>query len=56
MRDEAPGEERGQRPSMTSESERILSLYQRHAHHWDEDRGRSLFEKPWLDRLLALDT
>lgn len=39
---------------MTSESERIIDLYQRHAHRWDKDRGRSLFEKPWLDRFLAL--
>ena len=39
---------------MTSESERIIDLYQRHAQSWDKDRGRSLFEKPWLDRFLAL--
>jgi SAM-dependent methyltransferase len=29
-------------------------LYQRHAADWDKERGRSLFEKPWLDRFLAL--
>lgn len=39
---------------MSSPSERIVSLYQRHADDWDRDRGRSLFEKAWLDRLLAL--
>jgi SAM-dependent methyltransferase len=39
---------------MTSESWNIIGLYQRHAHEWASDRGRSLFEKPWLDRFLAL--
>jgi SAM-dependent methyltransferase len=39
---------------MTSESDRIIDLYQRKAANWDADRGRSLFEKPWLDRFLAL--
>jgi SAM-dependent methyltransferase len=39
---------------MASEAERIIGLYQRHAAEWDKDRGRSLFEKPWLDRFLAL--
>ena len=39
---------------MTSEAERIVSLYQRHADHWDRVRGRDLFERPWLDRFLAL--
>lgn len=37
-----------------SEAERIISLYERHAHEWDLERGKSLFEKPWLDRWLAL--
>jgi 2-polyprenyl-3-methyl-5-hydroxy-6-metoxy-1,4-benzoquinol methylase len=41
-------------PAMASESERIMDLYQRHATDWDRDRGRSLFEKPWFDRFLAL--
>lgn len=31
----------------------IVGLYQRHAALWDESRGRSLFERPWLDRFLA---
>lgn len=32
----------------------IVDLYQRHARAWDDARGRSLFERPWLDRFLAL--
>ena len=39
---------------MVSDAERIINLYQRHARDWDKERGRVLFEKPWLDRLLAL--
>lgn len=39
---------------MNPEAERIIGLYQRHADHWDRTRGRDLFEKPWLDRFLAL--
>jgi SAM-dependent methyltransferase len=35
-------------------AERIVDLYERHAREWDADRGRSLFEKPWLDRFAAL--
>ncbi len=38
---------------MTSEAERIVNLYQRHADHWDRVRGRDLFEKGWLDRFSA---
>jgi SAM-dependent methyltransferase len=41
-------------PAMASEFERIMDLYQRHAIDWDRERGRDLFEKPWLDRFLAL--
>ena len=40
---------------MQSDSERIIDLYQRHALLWDEERSRSLFEKAWLDRFLALN-
>jgi SAM-dependent methyltransferase len=36
------------------DAERIIGLYQLHADHWDRIRGRNLFEKPWLDRFLAL--
>jgi hypothetical protein len=40
---------------LTSEAGRIISLYQRYAEEWDRVRGRSvLFERPWLDRFLAL--
>jgi SAM-dependent methyltransferase len=39
---------------MSLPSERIVSLYQRHATDWDKERGRSLFEKDWLERFLAL--
>jgi len=40
---------------VTSESERIVGLYQRHAAVWDRLRSPgSLFERPWLDRFLKL--
>ena len=40
---------------MPSPSEQIVGLYQRHAAAWDRLRSPgSLFEKPWLDRFLAL--
>jgi SAM-dependent methyltransferase len=39
---------------MESESEKIIGLYQRHADDFDRERGRTLFETPWLDRFLAL--
>jgi SAM-dependent methyltransferase len=39
---------------MSFPSERIISLYQRHAVEWDKERGSSLLEKAWLDRLLTL--
>jgi SAM-dependent methyltransferase len=40
---------------VTIHSERIVGLYQRHAAAWDRLRNPgSLFEKPWLDRFLAL--
>ena len=32
----------------------IVDLYERHAHAFDRDRGRSLQEQGWLDRFLAL--
>jgi SAM-dependent methyltransferase len=32
----------------------IIDLYERHAQSWDGDRGRSLFERGWLDRFRAL--
>jgi SAM-dependent methyltransferase len=39
---------------MTSPSEQIMGLYARHAAAWDRRRGKSLFERPWLDRFSAL--
>lgn len=39
---------------MASDAERIINLYQRHADDWDRERGRSLVEKEWLDRFLAI--
>lgn len=35
-------------------SDLILDLYQRRAHDWDRERGRGLFERPWLDRFATL--
>jgi SAM-dependent methyltransferase len=37
-------------------SDDIIGLYERHAHHWVADRSRTgvSFEKPWLDRLIAV--
>ncbi|MCC7250251.1 class I SAM-dependent methyltransferase [Hyphomicrobium sp.] len=34
-------------------AEQIIALYERHAEAWDGDRGRSLFERSWLDRFRA---
>ena len=34
--------------------ERIIGLYDENAAAWDAQRGRDLFEKPWLDRFMAL--
>jgi SAM-dependent methyltransferase len=39
---------------MSSLSETVVALYERHARDYDRDRGRSLFERPWLDRFVAL--
>lgn len=39
---------------MSQDAEQIISIYHQYAELWDGDRGRSLFEKPWLDRFLAL--
>jgi trans-aconitate methyltransferase len=36
------------------EADRIIGLYERHAHAFDAARGQSLIERPWLDRFLAL--
>lgn len=37
---------------MSKAADGIIDLYSRRALDWDEDRGRSLVEKPWLDRFL----
>jgi SAM-dependent methyltransferase len=34
-------------------ADRIIGLYQEHAAQWDASRGKSLGEKPWLDRFTA---
>jgi SAM-dependent methyltransferase len=39
---------------VTSASERIIGLYEDNAAAWDKGRGGPFFEKPWLDRFLAL--
>lgn len=31
----------------------VIDLYERHAQAYDRDRGRSLQERPWLDRFLS---
>jgi SAM-dependent methyltransferase len=40
--------------TMTDAADRIVGLYQRHAHAFDRDRSRDLFERTWLDRFAAL--
>ena len=35
-------------------SERIVGLYEDNAAAWDAQRGRELFERPWLDRFCGL--
>jgi SAM-dependent methyltransferase len=39
---------------MKEDADRIIGLYDRNARQWDEDRGRHLFERAWLDRFAAL--
>ncbi len=39
---------------MSSAAAQIIGLYERHALAFDNARGRSLFERTWLDRFLAL--
>lgn len=36
------------------EADRTIGLYERHARAFDLGRGRSLIERPWLERFLAL--
>jgi SAM-dependent methyltransferase len=37
-----------------SAADRIPELYEQHAERFDRERGRSLFERAWLDRFAAL--
>jgi ubiquinone/menaquinone biosynthesis C-methylase UbiE len=39
---------------MTSAAKKIIDLYERRARDFDRERVRSLWEKAWLDRFLAL--
>jgi SAM-dependent methyltransferase len=39
---------------MTSSADAVVSLYQRHAAAYDQQRGRKLMEAGWLDRFLSL--
>ena len=39
---------------MTSPADAVIDLYQRHAATYDGLRGKTLFERAWLDRFLAL--
>lgn len=36
-----------------SEAKRVVGLYERHAHAFDDIRSKHFFEKPWLDRFTA---
>jgi SAM-dependent methyltransferase len=41
--------------AMNALADRIVALYERHAHHFDADRRRDpLVEKAWLDRFDSL--
>jgi SAM-dependent methyltransferase len=37
---------------MKSDADEIIGHYRRHGRTWDAARGKTLFEKPWLDRFL----
>lgn len=43
----------GASDAMTSDSEKIIGIYNRHARLYAHDRGTALMEKAWLDRFLA---
>lgn len=38
---------------MSIEADTITDLYERHAQAYDQDRGRDLMERRWMDRFLA---
>jgi 2-polyprenyl-3-methyl-5-hydroxy-6-metoxy-1,4-benzoquinol methylase len=35
---------------LSGPADRIVELYETHAADWDKARGKTLFERPWLDR------
>lgn len=37
-----------------SAAQNILSIYRRHADAFASQRSRTLFEKPWLDKFIAV--
>lgn len=39
---------------MSGDAGRIVDLYERQARVWDGERGKSLFERQWLDRFTSL--
>jgi SAM-dependent methyltransferase len=40
--------------AISDEADKICDIYEKHAQDWDRNRGRSLFERPWLDRFIGL--
>jgi len=48
------GSARSKLRAMTSPADAIIDLYQRHAATYDGLRGKTLFERPWLDRFCAM--
>ncbi len=38
---------------MTSDADKIIGLYERHAADFDKERGKNLFERSWLDLFLS---
>lgn len=41
-------------PAMSSDAERVIGLYRRHARAWASDRGNRLVEGAWLDAFRGL--
>ena len=42
------------KPRSRALHERIAGLYEDNAAAWDAQRGRDLFERPWMERFAAL--
>lgn len=53
-RDQAARGQAVREPAARDPAREIVGLYARYGQLWDQRRGRSLFEKPWLDRMVAL--